>query len=51
MTEPEARPDRAEGPDEPPPFLGAWSRLYLGVIGWLALLILVSYCFTRGFAP
>ena len=51
MTEHEARPDRAGQPEEPPPFLGTWRRVYLAVIGWLALLILVFYLFARRFAP
>ena len=51
MTEPEARPDRAGQPEEPPPFLGTWRRVYLAVIGWLALLILAFYLFARRFAP
>jgi len=37
--------------EEPPPFLGAWWRVYLAVIGWLALLILLFYSFARRFAP
>jgi len=37
--------------EEPPPLLGAWRRLYLAVIGWLALLILLFYSFARRFAP
>jgi hypothetical protein len=37
--------------EEPPPLLGAWWRLYLAVIGWLALLILLFYSFARRFAP
>ena len=38
-------------PDEPPPFFGTWRRVYLGVIGWLAVLILLFYLFARRFAP
>lgn len=51
MTAPASRPDRSGQREEPPPFLGAWWRMYLGVIGWLAFLILIFYCFTRRFAP
>ena len=40
-------PELSEGP---PPFLGSWPRLYLGVIGWLAFLIILFYLFTRRFA-
>jgi hypothetical protein len=36
--------------EEPPPFLGTWRRLYLGVVGWLALLILLLYLFAREFS-
>jgi hypothetical protein len=37
-------------PDEPPPFLGTWRRLYLGVLLYLAILIVLFYLFTRAFA-
>jgi len=33
--------------DEPPPILGSWRRIYITVIGYLALLILAFYIFTR----
>jgi hypothetical protein len=36
--------------DEPPPLLGTWRRIYLLVLGYLALLILAFYIFTRVFA-
>lgn len=32
--------------DEPPPFLGRWSRLYVGVLVYLAALIGIFYLFT-----
>jgi len=51
MTEPEARPGHANQPEEPPPFLGTWRRVYIAVIGWLAILILAFYLFARRFAP
>ena len=51
MTGPEAGPGRANQPEEPPPFLGTWRRVYLAVIGWLAILILIFYLFARRFAP
>ena len=38
-------------PDEPPPFLGNWRRVYWAVIIYLVLLIGVFYGFTRYFAP
>jgi hypothetical protein len=37
--------------EEPPPFFGTWRRVYLGVLGWLALLILLFYLFAREYAP
>jgi len=43
-------PARRELPDEPPPFLGAWSRVYTAVVVYLALLIALCYIFTRAFA-
>jgi hypothetical protein len=35
---------------EPPPILGSWRNLNLLVLGWLAILILLFYGFTRYFA-
>jgi hypothetical protein len=43
-------PDKRDPPDEPPPFLGTWPRLYTAVILYLALLIAACYGFTRIFA-
>ncbi|MGC9950302.1 MAG: hypothetical protein ABSF64_28380 [Bryobacteraceae bacterium] len=43
-------PDPREMPDEPPPFLGTWPRVYAGVAVYLALLIALCYAFTRAFA-
>jgi len=37
-------------PDEPPPFLGTWPRIYAAVIIYLVLLIAVCYLFTRAFS-
>ena len=37
-------------PDEPPPFLGAWRRVYAVVIIYLAGLIFSFYVFTRVFS-
>ena len=37
-------------PDEPPPFLKTWSRVYAVVLAYLAALIALSYAFTRYFA-
>jgi hypothetical protein len=43
-------PDRREMPDEPPPFLGTWPRVYTVVVVYLALLIALCYAFTRAFS-
>ena len=42
--------DRAEMPDEPPPFLGTWPRVYTAVLIYLAALIVLFYAFTRFFS-
>lgn len=42
--------DRVEMPDEPPPFLGTWPRVYTVVLVYLAALIAVFYAFTRYFS-
>ena len=42
--------DRARLPDEPPPFLGTWPRVYAGVLLYLAFLISLFYVFTRLFS-
>ena len=42
--------DRREMPDEPPPFLGKWRRVYTAVVLYLALLIALCYAFTRYFS-
>lgn len=38
-------------PDEPPPFLGTWRRIYVAVVIYLAAIILLFYLFTRAYAP
>jgi hypothetical protein len=38
-------------PDDPPPFLGTWNRVYAAVLIYLALLIVGLYVFTRVFEP
>lgn len=43
-------PDREEMPDEPPPFLGTWPRVYAAVLIYLALIITAFYIFTRAFS-
>lgn len=37
-------------PEEPPPILGTWSRLYTFVVVYLLALILLFYLFERIFA-
>jgi hypothetical protein len=41
---------RREMPDEPPPFLRTWPRVYTAVVLYLALLIAVCYLFSRAFS-
>lgn len=47
MTEPDSHPI----PDEPPPVLGTWPRVYVFVLLYLAAVILGFYLFTVHFAP
>ena len=42
--------DRTEMPDDPPPFLTSWSRVYIAVLSYLAALIALFYAFTQYFA-
>ncbi len=44
-------PAQREMPDEPPPFLGTWPRVYAVILCELALVILAFYLFTVHFAP
>ncbi|HSB13288.1 MAG TPA: hypothetical protein VLE22_02450 [Bryobacteraceae bacterium] len=37
-------------PDEPPPFLRTWSRVYAAIIGWLAVLIFLFFLFSKAFS-
>jgi hypothetical protein len=36
-------------PDEPPPFLGTWRRVYTAILVYLAVLIAGFYLFTRAY--
>ena len=36
-------------PDEPPPFLGTWRRVYIAVLILLCVVIAAAYGFTRAF--
>jgi hypothetical protein len=40
-----------EHPDEPPPFLGTWNRIYTVVLLYLVVLIIVFYIFGAVFTP
>jgi hypothetical protein len=42
-------PPIQEVPDDPPPFLGTWKRVYVAVLIYLVLVIAVAYCFTRAY--
>jgi len=43
--------DHGMQPEDPPPLLGTWRRLYLAVVMWLVFLIAIFYVFARRFAP
>lgn len=36
-------------PEEPPPFLGTWQRVYTAILVYLVALIAIFYAFTRAF--
>ena len=36
-------------PDDPPPFLGTWNRVYFAVVIYLAVVIFAFYLFARSF--
>jgi hypothetical protein len=38
-------------PEEPPPIMGSWRRLYFLVVAWLVVLIAAFYLFARSFKP
>jgi hypothetical protein len=42
-------PDLREVPDEAPPFLGTWRRVYAAVLIYLCVIVLAFYLFTRAF--
>jgi hypothetical protein len=39
-----------EVPDEPPPFLGTWNRVYVAVLIYLGLIIVLCWGFARALA-
>ncbi len=41
---------KREFPDDDPPIMGTWRRLYIAVIAWLVFLIVLFYLFARRFA-
>lgn len=42
-------PELREVPDEPPPFLRTWGRVYAAVLAYLVLVITAFYLFTRAY--
>lgn len=42
-------PQPHDVPDEPPPFLKTWRRVYIGVLIYLGIIVMASYLFTRAF--
>ena len=42
-------PELREAPDEAPPFLGTWRRIYLAVMIYLCVIVAVSYLFSRAY--
>ena len=36
-------------PEEPPPFLGTWRRVYTAILIYLAVIIAGFYLFTRAY--
>jgi hypothetical protein len=42
-------PELREVPDEAPPFLGTWKRVYVGVAIYLVAVIGAAYLFTQAY--
>jgi hypothetical protein len=42
--------EEVDDPDDPPPILGTWPRLYSFVLLFLGALIVLFYAFTRAFS-
>ena len=42
-------PGTRDVPDEPPPFLRTWQRVYIGILIYLVVIILVFYWFTEAY--
>ena len=49
-TTPQAQMTAQHPPEAPPPIGKTWRRLYAAVLGFLALLVILFYAFTRAFA-
>ncbi len=42
-------PELREVPDEPPPFLGTWRRVYIAILIYLAAIVSAAYLFARAY--
>jgi len=42
-------PEPPDIPDEAPPFLGTWRRVYTAVLIYLALIVAAAWLFTRAY--
>ena len=42
-------PHTRDVPDDPPPFLGTWRRVYVAVLIYLVAIIFIAYQFTRAY--
>ncbi len=42
-------PELREVPDEAPPFLGTWRRVYVAILIYLCFVIAAFYLFTRAY--
>jgi hypothetical protein len=43
--------EQRDSADQPPPFLGTWTRVYIGVLLYLFVLIVFLYVLSRLWAP
>jgi len=41
--------DQDQVPDEAPPFLGTWPRIYVAILIYLCFIIVAFYLFTRAY--
>ena len=41
--------EQRDVPDEPPPFLGTWRRVYAAVLVYLVIIVAAAGWFTRAF--